>query len=88
MVQHPQLEAIHDRYMTCLRHFSEYNFPAHPNRVQDLLVKLPEVRPNPLFRILPTRDADPYSGFIWIRIQHFRLNTNPDPTDPIRIQGF
>jgi hypothetical protein len=24
--------------------------------------------------------------FIWIRIQHFRLNTNPDP-DPIRIQG-
>ena len=52
MVQHPQLEAIHDRYMTCLRHFSEYNFPAHPNRVQDLLVKLPEVRPNPLFRIV------------------------------------
>ncbi len=25
--------------------------------------------------------------FIWFRIQHFRLNTNPDP-DPIRIQGF
>jgi hypothetical protein len=23
----------------------------------------------------------------FIRIQHFRLNTNPDP-DPIRIQGF
>ena len=35
-----------------------------------------------------TRVADPYTGFIWIRIQHFRLNTNPDPTDPIRIQGF
>jgi hypothetical protein len=44
VVQHPELEAIHDRYMTCLRHFTEYNFPAHPNRVQDLLVKLPEVR--------------------------------------------
>jgi hypothetical protein len=25
--------------------------------------------------------------FIRIRIQHFRLNTNPDP-EPIRIQGF
>jgi hypothetical protein len=25
--------------------------------------------------------------FIRIRIQHFRLNTDPDP-DPIRIQGF
>jgi len=44
VVQHPELEAIHDRYMTCLRHFTEYNFPAHPNRVQDLLVKLPEVQ--------------------------------------------
>jgi hypothetical protein len=47
VVQHPELEAIHDRYMTCLRHFTEYNFPAHPNRVQDLLVKLPEVRHPP-----------------------------------------
>jgi hypothetical protein len=27
--------------------------------------------------------------FIRIRIQHFRLNTNPDlDLDPIRIQGF
>jgi hypothetical protein len=26
-------------------------------------------------------------NFIRIRIQHFRLSTNPDP-DPIRIQGF
>ncbi len=25
--------------------------------------------------------------FHFIRIQHFRLNTDPDP-DPIRIQGF
>jgi len=53
VVQHPELEAIHDRYMTCLRHFTEYNFPAHPNRVQDLLVKLPEVSPSPRIRILP-----------------------------------
>jgi hypothetical protein len=52
VVQHPELEAIHDRYMTCLRHFTEYNFPAHPNRVQDLLVKLPEVSPSPRIRIL------------------------------------
>jgi hypothetical protein len=25
--------------------------------------------------------------FIRIRVQHFRMNTSPDP-DPIRIQGF
>ena len=52
VVQHPELEAIHDRYMTCLRHFTEYNFPAHPNRVQDLLVKLPEVSPSAQFLVL------------------------------------
>lgn len=43
-VQHKELEAIHDRYMNCLRTFTEYNFPQEPNRVEELLVKLPEVQ--------------------------------------------
>jgi hypothetical protein len=48
-------------------------------------------------RLKTLLDPDPITGknpglririhFIWIRIQHFRMNTNPDP-DPIRIQGF
>ena len=38
-----ELEGIHDRYMNCLKTFIEFNFPQEPNRVQDLLVKLPEV---------------------------------------------
>ncbi len=33
------------------------------------------------------RVSDPYQGIHLIRIQRFRLNTNPDP-DPIQIQGF
>jgi len=43
-VQHKELEQIHDRYMNCLRTFTEYNFPQEPNRVEELLVKLPEVQ--------------------------------------------
>jgi hypothetical protein len=48
------------------------------------------------FRELTYFDADPGSGSFlpglririhFIRIQHFRLNTDPDP-DPIRMQGF
>ena len=42
-VQHKELEVIHDRYMNCLRTFTEYNYPQEPNRVEELLVKLPEV---------------------------------------------
>ena len=42
-VQDRELEHIHDRYMNCLKTFIEYNFPQEPNRVHDLLVKLPEV---------------------------------------------
>ena len=42
-VQHKELEVIHDRYMNCLRTFTEYNYPQQPNRVEELLVKLPEV---------------------------------------------
>jgi len=30
--------------MNCLRTFTEYNFPQEPNRVEELLVKLPEVQ--------------------------------------------
>jgi len=44
VVQHPELEPIHDRYMNCLRTFSEQNFPNEPNRVEELLVRLPEVK--------------------------------------------
>ena len=43
-VQDRELEGIHDRYMNCLKTFIEYNFPQEPNRVQELLVKLPEVK--------------------------------------------
>ena len=35
---------IHDRYLSCLKAYSEYNFPAEPDRVQHLLHKLPEVQ--------------------------------------------
>ena len=44
IVQDRELEQIHDRYMNCLKTFIEYNFPQEPNRVQELLVKLPEVK--------------------------------------------
>jgi len=30
--------------MSCLRTFAEYNYPQQPNRVEELLVKLPEVQ--------------------------------------------
>lgn len=33
--------------MSCLRTFAEYNYPQQPNRVEELLVKLPEVSPLP-----------------------------------------
>ena len=46
-VQDRELEQIHSRYMNCLRTFIEYNYPQEPNRVQELLVKLPEVRSSP-----------------------------------------
>ena len=43
LVQHSELEEIHNRYMNCLKIYTEWNFPTQPNRVQELLVKLPEV---------------------------------------------
>ena len=47
-LQHQSLEPIHSRYMACLRTFAEYNYPQQPNRVEELLVKLPEVREHTL----------------------------------------
>ena len=47
-LQHQSLEPIHSRYMSCLRTFAEYNYPQQPNRVEELLVKLPEVREHTL----------------------------------------
>ena len=37
--------------MNCLRTFIEYNYPQEPNRVQELLVKLPEVGLDPFILI-------------------------------------
>ncbi|XP_014251568.1 hormone receptor 4-like isoform X2 [Cimex lectularius] len=39
-----ELEAIQERYMTCLRTYVEHNSPNNPNRFHDLLVRLPEVQ--------------------------------------------
>ncbi|KAF6204780.1 hypothetical protein GE061_018942 [Apolygus lucorum] len=39
-----ELEAIQERYMTCLRTFVEHTAPNQPNRFHDLLVRLPEVQ--------------------------------------------
>ena len=51
-LQHQSLEPIHSRYMSCLRTFAEYNYPQQPNRVEELLVKLPEVRQLHIFTVL------------------------------------
>ena len=39
----PSLSVIHDKYLTCLRTFTKKHFPNQPNRVEELLVRLPEV---------------------------------------------
>ncbi|XP_073993834.1 nuclear hormone receptor 4 isoform X2 [Rhodnius prolixus] len=39
-----ELEAIQERYMTCLRTYVEHSSPNQPNRFHDLLVRLPEVQ--------------------------------------------
>ena len=38
------LQEIHQRYLGCLRSFAKRHFPQEPNRVEDLLVRLPEVK--------------------------------------------
>ena len=39
----PSLCVIHDKYLTCLSNFARKHFPHQPNRVEELLVRLPEV---------------------------------------------
>lgn len=38
-----ELENIQDRYMTCLRVYTQHMYPQQPTRFQDLLGRLPEV---------------------------------------------
>ena len=40
----PALNIIYEKYLNCLRIFTRKHFPNQPNRVEDLLVRLPEVR--------------------------------------------
>jgi hypothetical protein len=39
----PALGIIYEKYLNCLRIFTRKHFPNQPNRVEDLLVRLPEV---------------------------------------------
>ena len=42
-MDNPTLDAIHEKYLTCLRTFAKRRFPNQPNRVGELLAILPEV---------------------------------------------
>ncbi|KAF2879832.1 hypothetical protein ILUMI_26359 [Ignelater luminosus] len=39
-----ELEIIQERYMTCLRAYTQHIYPDQPTRFQDLLARLPEIR--------------------------------------------
>uniref|UniRef100_A0A6P7FEC7 Hormone receptor 4-like isoform X2 n=1 Tax=Diabrotica virgifera virgifera TaxID=50390 RepID=A0A6P7FEC7_DIAVI len=39
-----ELETIHERYMTCLRVYTQHMYPQQATRFQDLLVRLPEIQ--------------------------------------------
>ncbi|CAH0553535.1 unnamed protein product [Brassicogethes aeneus] len=39
-----ELESIHERYMTCLRVYTQHMYPQQTTRFQDLLVRLPEIQ--------------------------------------------
>ncbi|CAG9822422.1 unnamed protein product [Phaedon cochleariae] len=39
-----ELEIIHERYMTCLRVYTQHMYPQQATRFQDLLVRLPEIQ--------------------------------------------
>jgi len=43
-LNNPTLNVIHEKYLACLRSFAKKHFPNQPNRVDDLLVRLPEVQ--------------------------------------------
>jgi len=42
-LNNPTLDVIHEKYLACLRSFAKKHFPNQPNRVEELLVRLPEV---------------------------------------------
>lgn len=42
-IDDPSLNVIYDKYLSCLRTFTRKHFPSQPNRVEELLVRLPEV---------------------------------------------
>ena len=39
----PALDLIYKRYLNCLKMFTMKYFPSQPNRVEELLIRLPEV---------------------------------------------
>ncbi|ENN74500.1 hypothetical protein YQE_08945, partial [Dendroctonus ponderosae] len=39
-----ELDTIHERYMTCLRVYTQHMYPQQATRFQDLLVRLPEIQ--------------------------------------------
>merc|ERR550532_3265516 len=43
-LSNPTLDVIHEKYLACLRSFAKKHFPNQPNRVEELLVRLPEVQ--------------------------------------------
>ena len=52
-LSNPTLDVIHEKYLACLRSFAKKHFPNQPNRVEELLVRLPEVMM--VFKIIDTR---------------------------------
>merc|ERR1711879_283961 len=40
----PALDLIYKRYLNCLKMFTMKYFPSQPNRVEELLIRLPEVK--------------------------------------------
>lgn len=54
--ENSELEAIQDRYMTCLKTFMEHTNPQQPTRLRSLLDRMPEVsyfRPNGQKKYIP-----------------------------------
>lgn len=55
-----ELESIQERYMTCLRAYTQSTYPEQPNRFQELLVRLPEVSLGFNLRVLAPSSLDYY----------------------------
>ena len=45
----PALDLIYKRYLNCLKMFTMKYFPSQPNRVEELLIRLPEVSSTGVF---------------------------------------